>query len=140
MVLRGAVVRLVNRHGGMHDFGSDRLLVDDWLHSLVDVMMDMLAFDSGSSAGRVPRFVGRGGVFELARLLLESRTAGMLVAVFEFLVGDIFHVMAMLFREDLLVLDRLDGRVVVILMNLAVNSFLSFFVSSGFGMFPCDGA
>jgi len=128
MVLGAGVMCLVDRHRGVHDLRSNCLFVDDGLHGFVDVVMGMLAFDSGSCAGGVPGFVGGGGVSELAGFLLESGSSGISVFVFELLLHHGLHLMAVLFREDLLVLDWLDGGVVVVLMDLAVDGFLRLFV------------
>ena len=140
MVLPTRVMCFVDWDCSVHNLWSYGLLVDNRLHSLVDVVVDMLAFDPGSSGGSVPGFVRGGGVFELGRLLLESRSSGLQVVMFELLMGNIFHLMVVLFGEDFLVLDWLDGGVMVVLMDFAVNSLLSFFMMYRFDMVPCYGA
>jgi len=40
-------VNFVNGNGGVDDLGSDSLLVDDWLDSFVDVVVDVLTDNSG---------------------------------------------------------------------------------------------
>ena len=139
MVLPTRVMSFVDWDCSVHNLWSYGLLVDNRLHSLVDVVVDMLAFDSGSSGGGVPGFVRRGGVFKLGRLLLESQASGMLVVMLELPVGDTFHLMVVLFGEHFLMLDWLDGGVVVVLMDFAVNSLLSFFMMCRFDMVPCYG-
>lgn len=43
------VMSLMDWGGGVHDMGSNRLLLDDGLDMLVDVVMDMLAREDRTS-------------------------------------------------------------------------------------------
>lgn len=45
------VMSLMNRSGSVHDMRSNCLLLDDGLDMLVDMVVDMLARDDGTSGG-----------------------------------------------------------------------------------------
>ena len=137
-MLRRGVVLLVDGNSGVDDFWGDGLLVDDRLDGLVDVMVDMLALDSWCGCGGVSGLVGVGGVLELSSFSFESLTCLVVVAVMEFLVDDGLHLVVMLLGEDLLVLDWLDGGVVVILVDLAVDGFLDLLMSGGLDVLARD--
>ena len=64
------MVGLVDGNSGVDDLWGDGLLVDDWLDSLVDMVVDMLTLDDWSSGGGVPGLVGGGGAGELSSLAL----------------------------------------------------------------------
>jgi len=49
----------------MNDFWSDGLLVDHGLDSLMDMMVDVFAFDSWCCRSSMSGFVGVGDVLEL---------------------------------------------------------------------------
>ena len=138
MVLRRGVVLFVDGNSGVDDFWGDGLFVDDRLDRLVDVMVDMLALDSWCSCCGVSGLVGMGGVLELSSFSFESLTRLVFVAVMEFLVDYWLHLVMMLLGEDFLVLDWLDRGVIVILVDLAVDSFLDFLMSGGLDVLVYD--
>jgi hypothetical protein len=128
----------VDGDNSVDDFWGDGLLVDDWLDGLVDVMVNMLALNPWGNSCGMFGLVGVGGVLELGSLTLQSLTRLMVVAVVELLVDGIFHHMVMLLREDLLMLDRLDRGVVVVLMDFAVDSLLDLLMASGLDVLAGD--
>lgn len=69
------------------------------------------------------------GALELTSLLLETSLDGSRIAVAVFTGLDRGHLVLVLFGEDLTVLHRLDGGVVVVLMNLTVDGFLHILVA-----------
>lgn len=138
-MLRRGMVFLVDRDDCVDHFGGDDLLVYNWLDGLVDVMMNVFALDSGSSRGVVSGFVGVGRVFELGCLSLKSQTSLVIITVMELPVDGVFHHMVMLLGEDLLMLDGLDGGVIVILVDFAVDSFLDLLMVSGLHVLAGDG-
>ena len=52
-----SVVLLVNRYSGVDNFWGNGLLVDDWLDSLMNMMVDMLALDSWCDGSGMSRLV-----------------------------------------------------------------------------------
>jgi hypothetical protein len=112
----------MNGNSGVNDFWGDGLLVDHGLDSLMNVMVDMFAFDSWCHSSSMCGLIGVGGVLELGSLALESLASFMIVAVVELLIDDILHLVMVLLRENFLMLDGLDRSVVMVLVNLAVDS------------------
>lgn len=104
MVLRGAVVSLVNGHGSMYNLWLDGLLVDDWLDGLVNVVMDMLARGNWEGGFSVVGLVCCGGVLELGSFPGETVLRFTLVVVMKLAVFNWDHVVGVLLRENLLVL------------------------------------
>lgn len=123
------VVDLVDRHGGVHDFGLHSLLVDDGLHGFVDVVVDVLAHDLGCGRFGVLRFVGGGGVGELADFGGHASLDGVVVAVVEFSAFHWYQVVGVLLGQDFFVGNRLDCGVVVVLVHLTVDCLCGFLVA-----------
>lgn len=71
MMLCTGMDGFMDGNGGVHDFRSDGLLVDDRLDFLMDVMMGMFAFDGWCGRCGVLGFMHGGSVLELSRLLLN---------------------------------------------------------------------
>jgi len=138
VVLSGSVMMLVDRNSGVNNFWSDGLLVDDWLDCLVDVVVNMLALHSWCGSSGVSCLVGRGGVLELGQLSLQSLACLMFIAVVELFVDDTLHLVGVLLWENLLVLDGLDGGVVVVLVDLAINSLSELLMSGGLDVLAGD--
>ena len=69
-------------------------------------------------------------ILELCTLLLETCFDGRLISMTELSVLDRDHVVLVLFRKDFAVFDWLDRGMVVVLVHLAVNSGLSFFMAN----------
>jgi hypothetical protein len=83
--------------------------------------MHMFACDDGVGGRRVLRLADRAGVFELGLLSGEAVFDVGVIAVLDVLVLDAGHLVGVLFWKDLAVLDGLDGGVVVVLMDFAVD-------------------
>lgn len=139
MVLGSGVVFLMDGDDSVNDFRGNGLFVDDWLDSLVDVMVNMLALDSWCGGSGVSSFVSVGGVFELSSFTLELEAGLIVVVVVELLLDGVFHDMVMLLGEDLLMLDGLDSGVVVILVDLTVDGLGDFLMASGLDILASNG-
>lgn len=136
VVLGLVVVDLVDGLGRVDNVALDSLLLDDRLDVLVDVVVHMLASERGSLAVGVPG-IGTSalevtgwaecvdwecildladlpGVLELRALLLEALLSVVGAAVLDGTVLYRRHLVGVLLREHLTVLDGLDGGVVVL--------------------------
>jgi hypothetical protein len=138
VVLGRSVVLLVNGNSGMNNLWCDGLFVDDWLDSFMNVMVYMLALNSWCGGSGMSRLVIKCGILELGGLRLESSAGLKFVVVVELLVDDWLYLVMMLLREDFLMLDWLDGSVVMVLMDLTVNSLGELFMTYGFDVFLGD--
>lgn len=87
-------------------------------------MVHMLAFNSGSDASRMLRFVHRARVLESSSFTFQFLPCLGGIVVLELLVLYRRHLVRVLLWKDFLVLDRLDGGMVVVLVDLAVYRFL----------------
>lgn len=84
------------------------------------MMMDVLASHGGCRRLRMDGGRLSTSILELPTLLLEPTADGRVVAVVDAAFLDRSNVVLVLLREHLSILDRLNGRVEVILVNLAV--------------------
>jgi len=124
----------------VYDLGLDGLLLDDWLDALVHVVVRVFAFHGGSRRTRVVRIMRRRSVLELCSFIVEALAGLFMVAVFEFAVLHGGWVVGVLFGKDFAVLDWLDGGVVVILVDFAVDCFCDLFVADGLDFFAGYGS
>lgn len=115
------MVHLVDWNGGVDDGWLDSLLLDDWLDILVDVVVDVLASNRWSSGVGVLSLTDLTSVLEGGLLSSESLLYVIIVAVVDVAGLNTSHLVNMLLWEDLLVLDWLNGGVVVVLVYLTVN-------------------
>jgi len=122
VVLGGVVVDFVNWDGGVDDVRLNGLLLHNRLDGLVDVVVDVLAGNDGLDGSRVLTLDADGLVLKFGRLLREVTLVLLLVVVLEFAVLDGDDLVVVLLRQDLLMCDGLDGGVVVVLVDLAVES------------------
>jgi len=128
VVLGLIVVDFMDWDGGVDDGRLDGLLLDDWLDGLVDVVVNVLARQGWCSGRSVLSLSDLFGALELSSLSLESLSHVLIVAVVDLAVLSANQVVRVLLRKNLTVLDGLDGGVVVILVNLAVDDLLGFLV------------
>lgn len=139
VMLGGGVVRLVNRHGSVDDFGLDCLLVDDRHNRLMDVMVNVLSSHCGSS-GLCGMDLGHGGmVLEFGQIGRDSLLSPRLIIMMIFAVLCRDNVVDMFLGQNLLVLKRLHCGVVMMLMDLTVNSLRHFFMLVRFDGLVGDG-
>ena len=87
-------------------------------------MVHMLSFDSGSYSSGMLRFMGHAGVLESRSFTFEFPSCLRGVIMLEVLVPHWGHLVTVLLWESFLVLDRLDGCVVMVLVDLPVYGFL----------------
>jgi len=121
VVLGSVVVDLVDWHGGVHDVWLDSLLVDDGLNLLMHMVVDMLASNDWLGSGLVLTLNTGRGIFEACLLSSELLLHLIGVVMLKVAVLDTDEVVVVLLWEDLSVLHRLDGSVVVILVDLLVD-------------------
>lgn len=124
----------VSLSSGVVAFMDGNSSVNDWLNRFMNMMVNMLALDSGCSGCCMSGFTGMGGVLELGSLTLESLASLVVIAVMELLVDHILHLVMVLFRENLLVLNWLDSGVVVVLVDLTINSLGELLVARRFNV------
>jgi len=120
VVLGSVVVDLVDWHGGVHDVWLDSLLVDDGLNLLMHMVVDMLASNDWLGSSLVLTLNTSGGILEACLLSSELLLHLIGVVMLKVAVLDTDEVVVVLLWEDLSVLHRLDGSVVVILVDLLV--------------------
>lgn len=125
------MVNLVDGNSGVYDLGLDGLLVDNWLNSLVDVMVDVLACNGSSLGSGVCGLVSGRGILKLLELSLHTLLCLSLVVVSELSLNLGDDVVNMLLRQLFSMLDWLNCGVVMILVNLSVNSLSGLLVSVG---------
>jgi len=122
MVHSSSMVSLMNRNGGVDDMRLDSLLLDDRLNMFVNMVMNTLASYNRSSSGRVGSAVSLASVSELGSLSVKSSTGILLVSMMESLVLHGDEVVVVLLSESLLVSDGLNSCVMVLLVNLLIES------------------
>jgi len=121
MVLGSVVMNLMDWNSRMDDVRLDSLLLNDRLNGLVHMVVHMLAGDrwlGGASTGTlnvvslitVPRLLGRKLALNLIGVIMLVRP-----------VLGWHNVVVVLLRENLRVLHRLFGSVVVVLVDLLVD-------------------
>ena len=115
------MVHLVDRNGGVDNVRLDSLLLDDGLNGLMDVVVDVLATDGSSLALAVGVSIYNALILELSLLLNKVALGSVVVAVIKLAVLDSAEFSSVLFRENLTILDRLNGAVVVVLVYLLVD-------------------
>lgn len=129
MVLSLILMNLVDWDGGVDNGWLNSLLLDDWLNGLVDVVMDMLASNGGTFGCGVLSLSDSSGVLELGLFGSETFLNLIVVSMLDVAVLNSSELMGVLLWKDFTVLDRLNRSVVVILMNLTVDSSRCFFVA-----------
>ena len=96
---------------------------------LVDVMMDVLARNGGCN-GMTLLCAARGtGALELGTLLLQTGLNGSSIAMMHLAVFYWDDIVLVLFGEYFAVLDWLNGRVEMVLMNFTIDGGLSLFMT-----------
>lgn len=94
------------------------------------MVVDMLSLNFGKYARGMSSLVSGAGVFELCSFALEFLTCLRGVTVIELCVLHGCHSVAVLLWKDFLVFNRLDGGMVVVLVDFAVYGFLDWEVMS----------
>ena len=85
-------------------------------------MMNVLASNGGPGGLSVDRGSLGASIAELSTLFFQAAADGGVVAMIDVTLLNLSHGVLVLFRKHLTLLDRLDGGVVMILMNLTVWS------------------
>lgn len=131
----------MNGDSRMDHFGSNRLLLDDGLNMLMDVMVDVLAGHNGGSGRGVCCLVRDRRVPVLGDISVKCVTESLLVVMMEDLVLHGQEIVCMSLRtkgrssqsgvaciceiykdlQCLPMLDRLDHSMVMLLVNLLIN-------------------
>lgn len=120
MVLGLVVMCLVDGNCGVDDMGLNGLLVDNGLVSLVNMVVDVLALNNGSMRLSLRGLNAPGLVLELGSLTRQVFLHLGIVTVVELAVLCLANVVVVLLGENLLVVDRLNSVVVVVLVDLLV--------------------
>jgi len=97
VVLGLILVDFVDWNGGVHDGWLNSLLLDDWLDSLVDVVVDVLASDGSSSRCSVLSLANSAGVLELSLLGSKTLLDGVVVSMLDVAVLNTSHSVRVLF-------------------------------------------
>ena len=145
MVLGFIVVNLMNGDSGVDNGWLDCLLVDNRLNSLwmsartgdfvqstadlMNMMVDMLSSNDRSSRMTLMCCPLSTGALELGTLLFKLGLDGVCIAMVMLAVLHRDDVMLVLLREDFTILDGLDRGVIVVLVDLTVDSSLCFLMA-----------
>jgi hypothetical protein len=124
MMFWGTMVDLMDGNGGVNNFGSNSLLVDDWLNILMDVVVDTFSLDSRCNRLRLLGVKDRGSILELRGLFLKPTLNLIVVAMIEFLLLNRGHLMVVFLGTNFTVMDWLNSCVVVILVDFLVDGLL----------------
>jgi len=139
-VMLGLVlVDFMDGDGGVNDGWLNSLLLDDRLDVLVDVMVNVLTSNRWCSCAGLLGVTDGAGVLELSLLSRETVLDVRIIAVLDIAVLNTCHLVGVLLREHLSVLDGLNRGVVVVLVNLAVYRGGDIFVSGGCDVFLLNG-
>ena len=84
-------------------------------------MVDMLTSNSWVNWSSVLSLANLTGILELRSLSIESLLYMVIIAMVDLLLLDSSEVVGMLLWKNLLILDWLDGSVMVILVDLTIN-------------------
>jgi len=122
VVLCLVLVHLMNGHSSVDDRGLNGLLLNYRLDVFMDVVVDVLASNGWIGRRGVLGISDSTSILELGLLSCETLLDVLIVAVLQVTSLNAGHLVVMLLWENLAVLDRLNGGVVVILVNLSVNS------------------
>lgn len=133
-----SLVKLVNWHCGVNNFWLDSLLVNDGLNPLVDMMVNVLAFNDWSCRCGVSRVMSCASVPESSSITFELLSGLASVIMLELSLLNSTHVVGVFFRENFLVLNWLDGGVIVVLVDLTVNGLGHLFMTSWLYLLLCD--
>jgi len=120
VVLGLVLVNFMHRLGGVYNGRLDGILLDDWLDVLVNVVVDMFAGNGWCSTGAVLSLTNCATVLELSLLSSETLFDVRIVTVLDVTVLSLVLAMVVFFWENLAVLNRLNGGVVMILVNFSV--------------------
>jgi len=129
VVLSSVVVDLVDGNSGVNNVRLNGLLVHDRLDGLMHVVVNVLACDSRGNALGVTLGTLLTDIAELSSLSSETLGDLTVVAVLELTVLNGTKVVVVLLWEDFTILDRLDRGVVVVLVNLLIESSLDILVT-----------
>jgi hypothetical protein len=133
LVVGGSVmVNLVDRDNSVDNVGLDDLLVHYGLNVLVDVMVDMLSANGGSSALGELGVVHFPRISELGGLSSQLLLCAVVVAVIELAVLDSAKLVLVVLWQNLAVMNRLHCAVVVVLVYFAVGGGDDFLVPDRF--------
>jgi len=98
------------------------------LHMLMDVVMNSFAGENRSSLGGVSGTVGLSGVSIFSSFSVECSSSVLLIAVVKSLVLYWNEVVVVLLGKSLLVSNRLDSCMMVLLVNLLVEGCCNLFM------------
>jgi hypothetical protein len=97
VVLGLILVDFVDWNGGVHDGWLDSLLLDDWLDGLMDVVVDVLASDGGSSGCGMLGLANSSSILELSLLSSKTLLDGVIISMLDVAVLDTNYSVRVLF-------------------------------------------
>lgn len=109
-------------NGRVDDAWLDSFALNDWLDSLMNVMVNMLTSNSRVNRSCVLCLANFTSVLELGTLGIKSLLYVVVVAMVNLLVLNPSNIVGVLLWKNLLILNWLDRSVVVVLVNLTINS------------------
>jgi len=126
MVGRLVMMNLMDGDGGVDYVGLDGLLLDYGLDGLVDVVVDVLSANSGGNTLAVGGVIDAPLVSKASLVVDKSPLGSVCITVVELAVLNSTKLSSVSLRENITVLDRLDSAVVVVLVDLLVDSGVNF--------------
>jgi len=122
------VVDLMNGDSGVNNIGLDNLLLHDWLNGLVNVVVHVFTSDGWRDTLALGSSFYNTLILELSLLLNKVPLGRVVIAVVKLAVLYGTKLSSVRLGKDLTVVNRLYCAVVVILVNLLVNSSVDLFV------------
>ena len=116
---------------GVDDICLDSLTLNDGLDGLVHMVVNVFAGNDGGNRVGVLRVLMDALILELAGFGTDASFDVLGVPVIELSVFHVDEIMLVLLGKNLTVGDGLDGGVIMILVDLLVESSLNVFVSLG---------
>jgi len=124
VVLGLVLVNLVDWDGGVNNGWLDSLLLDNWLDVLVYVVVNVLSSNGSTLNGLTLSLLDLTSGLELSGLSSKTLLYVVVISVCDFAVLNTGHLVGVLLWENLTILDRLNGGVVMILVDLTINGGL----------------
>lgn len=122
MVHGGGMVSLVNGDCCMDNVRLNSFFLDNRLDMLMDMVMNSLSCHDRSSLSRSCGAVSCGCILESGGFAVQGSPRFLVVSMVELLVFNRRHVVVVLLRENFLVCNWLHSCVMMLLMNLLVES------------------
>jgi len=133
------IVDFVDRNCGVYNRWLDSFLFHHRLNILMDMVVDMFPSNSWVCRRSMLSISNRASILELSLFGCKTFADVLIVAMLDIAVLYASNVVGMLFGKNLTVVDGLDRGMVVILVNLAINSSCGFLVLGTDNIFMLNG-